>query len=163
MNGNLHIEINIGKQLLQLFRNGVLTKEYRVSTARNGAGEKMDSECTPRGNHIISEKIGDGVVKNTVFVSRQPTGELYVPGLRDKFPERDWILTRILWLSGTDPGQNQGEDVDSHDRYIYIHGSPDDVEMGKPGSRGCIRMRNDDVIELFDQVDVGTRVIILEK
>lgn len=163
MKNNLHIEININEQLLKLFDRDELVKQYSVSTARNGAGELMDSECTPRGSHIISEKIGAGYAPDTVFVSREPTGELYTPDLRKQFPDRDWILTRILWLSGTEPGCNQGGDVDSHDRYIYIHGLPDDVEMGKPGSRGCIRMRNADVMELFEQVEEGTPVYIAEK
>lgn len=158
-----HIEINLEKQVLKLYCNGTLSKKYKISTARNGPGEEKDSECTPRGNHVISEKIGNGAEKNTVFVSRQPTGELYVPELREKFPDRDWILTRILWLSGTEQGFNRGGDVDSHDRYIYIHGSPEDVKLGEPGSRGCIRMRNEDVIELFDLVEPGTPVVILEK
>jgi hypothetical protein len=163
MKNNLHIEINIKEQSLKLFDGDELVIQYSISTASNGAGELMDSECTPRGLHIISEKIGAGYAPDTVFVSREPTGELYTPDLRKQFPDRDWILTRILWLSGTEPGCNQGGDVDSHDRYIYIHGSPDDVEIGKPGSRGCIRMRNEDVMELFDQVEEGTPVHIAEK
>ncbi len=162
MKNNLHIEININEQTLKLFDGNKLVKQYSVSTAKNGTGELLDSECTPRGTHIISEKIGAGYVPDTVFVSREPTGELYTPDLRKQFPDRDWILTRILWLSGTETGCNQGGDVDSHDRYIYIHGSPDDVEMGKPGSRGCIRMRNADVMELFDRVEEGTPVFIAE-
>ncbi len=162
MKNNLHIEININEQTLKLFDGNKLVKQYSVSTAKNGTGELLDSECTPRGTHIISEKIGAGYAPDTVFVSREPTGELYTPDLRKQFPDRDWILTRILWLSGTETGCNQGGDVDSHDRYIYIHGSPDDVEMGKPGSRGCIRMRNADVMELFDRVEEGTPVFIAE-
>ena len=163
MKNNLYIEINIHEQTLKLFDGDKLTGQYPVSTARNGPGELMDSECTPRGAHIISEKIGSGLAPNTVFISRTPTGELYTPEMYKKFPHRDWMLTRILWLSGTEPGCNQGGNVDSHDRYIYIHGSPDEVEMGKPGSRGCIRMRNKDVIELFEQVEEGTPVHISEK
>jgi len=163
MKNKLHIEINIDEQSLKLFDGDELIKQYPVSTARNGPGELMSSECTPRGTHIISEKIGAGHAPDTIFVSREPTGELYTPDLRKQFPDRDWILTRILWLSGSQPGCNQGGNVDSHDRYIYIHGSPDDVEMGKPGSRGCVRMRNDDVMELFNQVEEGTPVLITEK
>ena len=159
----MHIEINIEKQILKLFSDDELIKTYPVSTAKNGPGEKLDSECTPRGEHVIADKIGADAEKNTVFVSRQATGELYTPELRKSFPDRDWILTRIMWLSGKEPGCNQGGDIDSHDRYIYIHGSPDDVEMGKPGSRGCVRMRNEDVIDLFDKVEEGTQVLILEK
>ncbi len=160
MKQETHIVIDISRQTLTLYKGEGVIREYVVSTARNGPGELMDSECTPRGKHIISEKIGAGCAPNTVFVSRQTTGEIYQPGMRKEFPVRDWILTRILWLSGVEPGRNQGGNVDSHDRYIYIHGSPDDVEMGKPGSRGCVRMRNHDVVELFDLVQEGTPVII---
>lgn len=162
MSRQLTIEINIGKQNLCLMDGDTVLREYTVSTARNGAGEQQDSECTPRGQHIIAEKIGAGCPAGTVFVSRQPTGEIYSPRLREKEPERDWILTRILWLRGEQPGFNHGAGVDSYNRYIYIHGSPDDVKMGKPGSRGCIRVRNQDVVELFDLVDVGTPVNISE-
>lgn len=159
-----HIEISISKQELSLFDGDNVLKKYSVSTARNGPGELMDSECTPRGEHIITEKIGAGCELNSVFVGRIPTGEIYEPALRELHPERDWILTRILWLSGTEEGKNkghkEGNNVDSHDRYIYIHGAPEDVEMGCPGSRGCIRMLNNDIIELFDLVDVETKVVI---
>ncbi len=162
MKKKLYIEINIADQCLRLLNGEQLLKEYIISTAKNGPGEQLDSECTPRGTHIITEKFGEGCEINSVFIARIPTGELYHPEMRKQYPDRDWILTRILWLSGTEPGRNQGGKVDSHDRYIYIHGSPDDIEMGKPGSRGCIRMRNEDVIELFNQVGVNTRVTILE-
>src|SRR5690606_27792987 len=141
-------QINIDDQTLKLFDGNELIRKYPVSTAKNGPGELMDSECTPRGAHVISEKIGAGYAPGTVFVSRQATGELFTPDLRKQFPDRDWLLTRSLRLCGTEPGCNQGGNVDSHDRYIYIHGSPDDVEMGRPGSRGCIRMRNEDVMDL---------------
>lgn len=162
MEEKYHIEINLGKQCLRLFNGDELIGEYTVSTAKNGPGEQMDSECTPRGAHAIAEKIGDGCSLNTVFVNRQATGEIYTSALRELHPGRDWILTRILWLTGLEPGINQGGNVDSHDRYIYIHGSPDDVAMGIPGSRGCIRMHNEDVIELFNRVSVNTGVLIRE-
>jgi L,D-transpeptidase-like protein len=156
----MHIEISIKEQTLTLFDEDKQLKQYSISTANNGPGELMDSECTPCGKHLISEKIGDGAAANSVFVGRNATGEIYEPALRELHPERDWILTRILWLSGTEEGKNKGGNVDSHDRYIYIHGSPDDVDMGQPGSRGCVRMRNDEMIELFDLVEVGTEVVI---
>lgn len=162
MTKKITLEISIADQKLRLVANGVVEREYAISTAKNGPGEMMDSECTPRGLHRITEKIGSDSPANTVFVARQATGELYHPELRQQHPDRDWILTRILWLSGMEPGINQGGNVDSHDRYIYIHGSPDDVAMGAPGSRGCVRMRNDDVIELFDLVDIDTHVRIIE-
>src|SRR5690606_25712029 len=105
---------------------------------------------------------GEGSQPGTVFVGRRPTGEVWSPELRHRHPGRDWILTRILWLAGTEPGVNQGGDVDTYRRYIYIHGAPDDVHMGEPGSAGCIRMRNADVMELFDRVGAGTEVVISE-
>lgn len=158
----MHIQISISAQLLTLLDGEKTINQYLISTAKNGAGEEMDSECTPRGKHIITEKIGADCEINSVFVGRIPTGEIYEQVLRELHPERDWILTRILWLSGAEEGKNKGQNLDSHDRYIYIHGSPDDVLMGRPGSRGCIRMRNSEIIELFALVDVGTEVIICE-
>ena len=121
-----------------------------VSTAKNGPGEKNGSFCTPRGKHIVRAKIGAGQPLGAVFVRRRPTGEVWTPELHARYPGRDWILTRILWLSGREPGCNRLGDVDTMRRYIYIHGSPDSAEIGKPGSIGCVRMRNRDVAELFD-------------
>ncbi len=163
MNQDKHIEINISKQTLTLFAGNDVIKQYSISTAKNGPGEQMDSECTPRGKHLIREKIGAGCEANTVFVAREATGELYHPQLREQFPDRDWILTRILWLSGCEADKNKDGNVDSYDRYIYIHGGPDDLAMGVPGSRGCVRMRNADVIELFDLVETKTGVNIVEE
>ena len=159
---NNQIKINIALQTLSLYQDDKLVKQYSVSTAANGAGELMDSECTPRGEHRIADKIGHGMQANTVFVGREATGEIYEPELRQQYPDRDWILTRILRLEGCEAGFNQGGNLDSYDRYIYIHGSPEDVSMGQPGSHGCIRMRNDDVIELFELVETGTPVQIKE-
>lgn len=158
----LHIRISIAQQSLALLDGERLIRRYLVSTAKNGAGETAGSECTPRGEHIIAEKIGAGAELNTVFVGRRPTGEIYRPALRRAEPGRDWILTRILRLSGMEAGKNKGAGRDSYDRYIYIHGAPDDVPMGQPGSRGCVRMQNADMIELFDRVRTGARVIIGE-
>lgn len=135
---------------------------YSISTAANGAGERENSGCTPRGWHMISEKFGDGLPINSVFVARQATGEIYSDELAAAYPARDWILTRILWLTGLEAGVNQGEGCDSHARYIYIHGTPDSEPMGVPRSHGCIRMRNTDLLVLFEQVDVGTIVQIIE-
>jgi lipoprotein-anchoring transpeptidase ErfK/SrfK len=157
------IEIFLEQQALKLTDDaGHAITHYRVSTAKNGPGEINGSFCTPRGLHIIRAKIGAGAVVNTVFVRRRPTGEIYTPELGTRFPGRDWMLTRILWLSGCEPGRNRLGKVDTMRRYIYIHGSPDTVEMGKPGSIGCIRMRNVDLLELFQQVTAGTRVEIHE-
>jgi lipoprotein-anchoring transpeptidase ErfK/SrfK len=156
------IRIDIAGQHLQLLDDsGGLMREYPVSTSSRGVGEKNGSYCTPRGRHVIRAKIGAGMPENTVFVKRRSTGELYSPELGAQYPGRDWMLTRILWLSGCEPGFNRLGDVDTMRRYIYIHGSPDSAQMGKPGSIGCVRMRNRDVIELFDLVEAGTPVEIV--
>ena len=135
-------------------------KTYSVSTAKNGPGEKNGSFCTPRGRHLVRARIGAGQPVNTVFVRRRPTGETWSPELHAQYPGRDWMLTRLLWLSGCEVGKNRLGDVDTMRRYIYIHGSPDTAEMGKPGSIGCIRMRNRDILELFDRVAPYTPVEI---
>lgn len=155
-----YIQVDIAKQ--QLHWIGDITRTYCISTALNGAGEQQDSGCTPRGKHIIAAKIGAGQACNSVFVGRIATGEIYSPALAAQFPKRDWILSRILWLQGIEPQFNQGVGCDSHNRYIYIHGTPDSEPMGVARSHGCIRMRNSEVIELFDLVEAGTRVDILE-
>jgi lipoprotein-anchoring transpeptidase ErfK/SrfK len=153
------IEISIPDQTLTLRSDeGKLLKRYLVSTSRNGAGEQQGSFCTPRGEHIVRAKIGAGQPLNAVFVRRRPTGEIWTPELAGRFPGRDWILTRILWLSGCELGRNRLGKVDTMRRYIYIHGSPDAVDMGRPGSIGCIRMRNQDVVELFELVPPATEV-----
>jgi len=159
----VRLDVSIAGQRLELLdEEGSVVESYSVSTARNGAGERNGSECTPRGAHRIRAKIGAGCPVNTVFRGRRPTGEIYSPKLRRQYPERDWILTRILWLSGTEPGFNRLGDVDTMRRFIYIHGAPDDDPMGQPGSHGCIKMRNADVLELFDRVPAGTPVTIHE-
>lgn len=156
------INIKISSQELEYIDdNGNIIRRCRVSTSKNGAGELNGSYCTPRGRHIVRAKIGAGQPVNAVFVDRRPTGEVYSPELAVRFPGRDWILTRILWLSGCEPGFNRLGKVDTMRRCIYIHGSPDSVEMGKPGSIGCIRMRNQDILELFGLVPILTPVEIL--
>lgn len=150
-------------QLLELYDdNSVLLHRYAISTATNGAGELNGSFRTPRGRHIVRAKIGAGAPESAVFVRRRPTGEIWTPDLGHEYPGRDWILTRILWLSGCEPGANRLGQVDTMRRYIYLHGSPDTVAMGKPGSIGCIRMRNRDIVQLFDLVPPYTRVDIAE-
>jgi lipoprotein-anchoring transpeptidase ErfK/SrfK len=159
----MKIEIDLGKQELSLKNDqGRVVKTYSVSTARRGAGEKNGSFCTPRGRHLVRAKIGAGLPDNTVLVRRRPTGEVWTPELHAKYPGRDWILTRILWLSGCEPGKNRLGEVDTMRRYIYIHGSPQVAEMGKPGSIGCVRMRNADMVELFDRVAPYTPVEVHE-
>ncbi|MFD2230604.1 L,D-transpeptidase [Alkalimarinus sediminis] len=157
---SLSIKVDIQDQTLTLLDHKGVLSCYRISTALNGAGEAANSGCTPRGEHIIRAMIGQGQPQNAVFVARRPTGEIYSAALAEQYPQRDWILTRILWLSGTQPGVNRLGTVDTMRRYIYIHGTPDSEPMGVPLSHGCIRMRNSDIEELFNQVSVGTRVII---
>lgn len=139
---------------------GQIVRRYSISSAKNGTGQERGSYCTPLGKHIIRAKIGQGAPINTIFVRRRPTGEIYTPELAASYPNRDWILTRILWLSGCETGINRLGSVDTMRRYIYIHGSPDSAEMGKPGSIGCIRMHNYDLLDLFGRVPVGTPVEI---
>lgn len=158
------IRILIPTQTLELLDDkDRLLQRYLVSTSSRGVGEKYGSYCTPRGRHIIRAKIGHGQPANTVFVERRPTGEVHSPELAGQAPSRDWILTRILWLSGCEAGFNRLGEVDTMRRFIYIHGSPDTAVMGQPGSIGCVRMHNLDIIELFDLVAVGTPVEILER
>lgn len=159
----MKITISIPEQRLRLTDDsGEELKSYPVSTALNGPGEIRDSGCTPRGRHIIRAKIGAGCAENTVFVGRRVTGEIYSPALGEQFPRRDWMLSRILWLSGCEVGFNRLGNCDSMQRYIYIHGTPDNEPMGEPRSHGCVRMRNTDVMELFDLVPVGTPVEIFD-
>lgn len=155
------ITINLHAQCL-IWQNACgETRNYDVSTALNGPGERNGSGCTPRGEHEVRAKIGAGVPINAVFVARRPTGEIYSEALARRFPDRDWILTRILWLSGCEPGKNRLGNVDSMRRFIYIHGTPDSEPMGIARSHGCIRMRNHDICELFDLVSAGTPVTII--
>ncbi len=147
------IVININKQTLE--HKG---KSYLISSAKNGVGETEGSFCTPTGNFKVAEKIGDKLKVGSVLVGRVATGEVYSKQLFDQYPNKDWILTRILWLDGTDEHNRN-----TKDRYIYIHGSPDEFTMGEVGSKGCIRMHNKDVIELFDHVQIGEDVAIIEK
>lgn len=156
------IEVDISSQQMTVFLANGEMQCYPISSAKNGPGEQLNSECTPRGLHRIAEKIGEGQPENTVFVGRKPTGEIYSETFAKDQPVRDWILTRIMWLQGCEQGRNLGGDVDSKKRYIYIHGTPDSTSLRIPGSRGCIRMANKDIIELFDHVEVGTSVEIVE-
>lgn len=154
------IRINLAEQRLYLLKDRETVAEYPISTGRNGAGERNGSGCTPRGLHAIYMKIGEQAPLNTVFVGRRPTGEIYSPTLAARTPERDWILTRILWLSGLEPGRNRCGECDTLRRYIYIHGCPDELPLGIPLSHGCIRMGNRAIVKLFDLVGVGDRVLI---
>jgi lipoprotein-anchoring transpeptidase ErfK/SrfK len=157
---SLSLRVSLAAQTLELWREGRLVKSYPVSTSKHGAGEIEGSHKTPRGRHVVRAKIGAGAPENAVFRGRRPTGEIYSPALAAAQPGRDWILTRILWLSGAEIGKNRLGRVDTMRRYIYIHGTPDTEPLGSPSSIGCIRMRNRDVVELFDFVPVGTPVDI---
>lgn len=159
----MRVEIDLARQRLSVFdETEALTRSYPVSTAANGPGERAGSGCTPRGRHLIRARIGAGAPRGAVFKGRRPTGEIWSPAYAQKQPGRDWILSRILWLSGCEPGRNRLGEVDTMRRYIYIHGTPDDQPMGVPLSHGCVRMRNDDVIALFDLLPAGTPVDIVE-
>lgn len=163
MSAGMYIDIDLARQQLTLLDDADREiKRYRVSTATKGGGEFEGSHQTPRGRHRIRAKIGDGAAPGTVFKGRRPTGEVYSLELAEAAPRRDWILTRILWLCGEEIGVNRLGAMDTMRRYIYIHGAADTAVMGKPGSIGCIRMTNSDVIDLFDRVEVGTKVYIHE-
>ena len=156
--------VSIFSQVADLFDDsGLRVRRYKVSTAANGAGEVSGSYCTPRGRHIVRAKIGAGQAVNTVFVRRRPTGEIYCPELHAASLARDWILTRILWLSGCESGRNRLGQVDTMRRYIYLHGTPDATRLGRPGSHGCIRLSNRDIIELFDLLPTYSPVEITEE
>jgi hypothetical protein len=154
------VRISLAAQTLDLERGARPFKRYAISTSKHGAGELRGSFKTPRGRHVVRAKIGVGAPLNAVFRGRRRTGEIYSPELALAHPHRDWILTRILWLSGVEIGRNRLGLVDTMRRYIYIHGTPDTEPLGVPGSIGCIRMANRDIVELFDLVPAGTIVEI---
>lgn len=156
------LHISIADQALHGFSQGRLCLRLSISTARNGAGEQSGSGCTPRGLHRVRAKIGAGLPCAAVLRGRRWTGEIWTPELHAQFPGRDWILTRILWLSGCEPGFNRLGPVDTFRRYIYLHGTPDCEPMGVPLSHGCVRLRNSDLLELFERVPVGCAVQIDE-
>jgi hypothetical protein len=156
------LRVNLTTQTLDLLEDGFPLRCYPVSTGLAGAGEVQGSGCTPRGLHRVRLRIGAGCPVGTVFVRRRPTGEVYCPDLAAQFPGRDWILTRILWLMGLEPGRNRGGQCDTLRRFIYIHGCPDSEPMGVPRSHGCIRMRSADLMELFDLTPAGALVDLLE-
>jgi lipoprotein-anchoring transpeptidase ErfK/SrfK len=156
----LYLDISIAHQQLNLVQQHQIIQSYPVSTAKNGAGEYRNSGCTPRGWHRIRAKIGDSAPINSVFIGRRWSGEIYTAELAQQYPQRDWILSRILWLGGLEARKNRYGAVDSSWRYIYIHGSPDELFDGRPQSHGCIRMKSRDLIDLYPQVDTQTRVYI---
>ncbi|OLF39212.1 MULTISPECIES: L,D-transpeptidase [unclassified Psychrobacter] len=169
MNNHVSLEkqliINVAQQTLTLYQQDKVVVQYLVSTAKNGIGSQQDSGCTPLGRHVIAKKIGNDAAINAVFVGRVLTGEVYDAKFGQLHPKRDWILSRILWLSGLEEGVNKGSNsqggCDTYQRYIYIHGTPDTEPMGVPLSHGCVRMRNEDIVELFAQVEESDTVTII--
>jgi hypothetical protein len=155
-----YLRVDIPAQTLEWREEGRVLHCWPVSTARNGPGELRGSECTPRGWHRIRARIGAGEPLDTVFRGRRPTGEIYGPELEARYPGRDWILSRILWLGGLEPGFNRYGPVDTTWRYVYIHGSPDRGVTGEPASHGCVRLKTPDMIDIFERVPVGMRVLI---
>jgi L,D-transpeptidase YbiS len=147
------LRVDVARQRIELRGGEALLWSAPVSTAALGLGEEEGSLKTPRGAHRIAEKIGAGAIPGTRFVSRVPNGQLWSPA--DAPVEEDWVLTRILWLEGLEPGN-----ANSKARYIYLHGTNREDRIGIPASHGCIRLRNADVVELFDRVGVGVRVEI---
>ncbi|HLA29846.1 MAG TPA: L,D-transpeptidase [Pseudomonas sp.] len=156
------LHISLADQCLYGFANGQLQLRLPVSTALNGPGEQNGSGCTPRGLHLVRAKIGEGLPQGAVLRGRRWTGEVWSPALHALFPGRDWILSRILWLSGCEPGRNRLGEVDTFRRYIYLHGTPDSEPMGVPRSHGCVRLRNADLLELFPRVPLHCVVQIDE-
>jgi len=156
------LRVDLSAQTLDLLEDTRLLHRFDVSTAVAGAGELRGSGCTPRGLHRVRLRIGDGCPVGTVFVGRRPTGEVYDSELAARFPQRDWVLTRILWLTGLESGRNRGGSCDTLGRFIYIHGCPDSEPMGVPRSHGCIRMRNAELVELFALTPAGALVEIVE-
>lgn len=155
--------VNPARQELYVVMNDQVENIYPISTSKNGLGSAKGGGRTPIGTHKIAEKIGEGLPFGTVFTDRLPTGSVVT---REQLQGRELaggMTSRILWLSGLEPGVNQGGEVDSHDRYIYIHGTKEEHAIGAPASYGCIRMVNDDVITLFNIVKEGTLVEIEDK
>jgi L,D-transpeptidase YbiS len=159
---NGSITVDLARQQLHWRGTGGDERQFSVSTAVNGPGQREGSGGTPLGRHVVRARIGAGLASGAVLVGRRPTGEIWTPDLHARYPERDWILTRILWLSGCEPGFNRLGNVDSMRRYIYIHGTPDIEPMGVAQSHGCVRMRNQDILWLFERVDAGTPVLLTD-
>ncbi|MCD2166446.1 L,D-transpeptidase [Comamonas koreensis] len=154
------IHVSVERQSLHLALANGVERHYDVSTAANGTGCETGSYCTPTGVHRIRLKIGEGCPKGAVFRRRRSTGEIFDPELAERFPDRDWILTRILWLEGLQYGINRASSVDTLRRFIYIHGTADEHLIGRPVSHGCIRMRNDEIVDLFSLIPTGIAVHI---
>lgn len=161
-NPDRYIDVDLSRQIMTLFSQGTIYKQYLVSTGKNGIGEQKDSGCTPRGWHYIRAKIGAGLPPGAILVGRRFTGEIFSPALNEACPERDWILTRILWLSGLELGKNRLGQVDTMQRMIYIHGTSQTALLGTPASKGCIRMGDEALLEVFEWASYGTKVYLHE-
>ena len=155
--------VRLGTATLQFYRDGVLVQSYGISTSKRPPSNLRDSLGTPRGLHEIAERIGAGQPPGMVFKSRVPTGRHYheVIGNADD-AEHNLITGRILWLRGLEPGVNRGGNVDTYDRYVYIHGTNHEDRIGEPLSAGCVLMRNLEIVELYEQVRAGDRVLIAD-
>jgi hypothetical protein len=155
----LGLWVSVAAQELAGIKDGRVVFACLCSTAAKGTGNRQDSNQTPLGWHAIAERFGDGLPLGAVFRERKHTGEVWTP---DSPTKEDLILTRIMWLQGLERGVNAGKGIDSHARYIYIHGTPEEDMLGSPASMGCIRLSNEDVAAVFDQTATGTRVLITE-
>ena len=156
------IEVSLRRQQLRLCEEGRVRVLYPVSTSRYGPGEQSGSLCTPRGRHVIRAMIGCGLPAGAVLQGRRPTGEFCSPALIAAQPGRDWILSRILWLCGCEPGRNRFGSVDTMQRYIYIHGTNHEDKLGTPLSAGCVLMGNHEIVELYETVRTGDLVLIVD-
>ncbi|WP_280539613.1 L,D-transpeptidase [Chromohalobacter sp. 11-W] len=152
------LEIDLGAQSLTIREGDVCRETFSISSGENGIGQHEGSGQTPVGWHYVRAAIGNGLPAGSVFRGRRPSGEVFSPELARVHPERDWILTRILWLCGLERGVNRGGDVDSQRRYIYLHGTPADQPMGTPASHGCIRLRDETLLAVFEAAPAGTPV-----
>ena len=158
-----YLHISCKHQRLEVYHNHRCMQSMSISTGKKGTGQQKNSGKTPLGWHCIAEKFGDDAPINSVFVARKPTGEIYTSELKENNPERDWILTRILRLKGLELGVNLEGEVDTYQRYIFLHGTPVETILGVNGSKGCIRVRNRAIVKLYNQVSVGTPVYISDK
>ncbi|UYG01410.1 L,D-transpeptidase [Halomonas sp. GD1P12] len=152
------LEIDLTEQRLRAWQGTRVVHECTVSSGANGVGQHEGSGQTPGGWHYVRASIGQGLPENAVFRGRRFTGEVFSPTLGEQNPDRDWILTRILWLCGLEPGVNRGGSVDSQRRYIYLHGTPPHEPMGVAASHGCVRLRNQDLLWVFEVAVPGTPV-----
>jgi hypothetical protein len=154
--------VDVSRQLLWVIENTHIVNEYEVSTSRYGVGNKQDSYKTPLGAHAIKQKIGDGAALGEIFKARQASGQQAQIIFQPEHDYQDLILTRILWLTGLEPGHNSGPGIDSYTRYIYLHGTQEEGLLGQAVSKGCVRMANQTIIDLFKMVEEGTFVYIAD-